>query len=162
MIYAPVAMIQRINAQVEGVEFAPENEYHRRIVSSTLPVVYTLVGEGQVLLGHDELALVKQEYRILCYVDSVKSGEMSDPTIRAHELLAKFLEVWTDRINDDNKETLDDGTEVETTGTRIQLDRSVPIRHTGVRHDMVWLPDTFYVGFMIRLPILIHYGTEVF
>lgn len=162
MIYAPIAMIQRINGQIEGVEFAPEDEYHRRIVASTLPVVYTLVGTGEIVQGKAELALVRQQYRILCYVDAVKSGEMSDPTIRAHQLLARFLEVWTDRINDDNEETLDDGSEIETTGTRIQIDRSLPFRHTGVRHDMVWLPDVFYVGFEITLPILIHYGTEVY
>jgi hypothetical protein len=155
-------MIQRINGEIDGVEFAPEDEYHRRIVSSTLPVVYTLVGNGQMLMGSDEMTQVKQLYRILCYVDSVKSGEISDPTNRAHKLLALFLETWADLSNDDNKETLDDGSEVETTGTRIQIDRSVPIRHTGVRHDMVWLPDVFYVGFEITLPILIHYGTEVF
>lgn len=161
MIKAPIALIQAINATVAGVETAPQDEYYRRIVSADLPVVYTLIGTG-TLTGTAELALTKQVYRILCYVDSTKAGILDDPTQMAHQMLADFLDTWMALINEDGDETLDDGSEIETSGTRIQIDRSVPIRHTGVRHDMTWLPEVYYVGFEIMLPMLIHSGTEVF
>ena len=154
----PIPYIQKINAKIKGVNFAPADKYYRRLVTTKMPIAYTVPGNGSTK-GTALLWIQERNYEIKGFVDPVTSGKFDDPTQKAMELHELFLTTWLGLQNEEENYIFDDGTK---TGYRIQLNGERPITDNGVRHNIEWLPGTLYVGFQLNVPIIIHGGTELF
>ena len=155
VVLMPVDLIQAINAEIQGIEWAPmAEEYPRAMDSGNLPMAVTFPGQGSTK-GRSELRLMDRQYIVDVYVGSVGQGLHAETMIQAMQLDSLFVHAWTNRINDAEEHVLDYG---EDSGVRVDLVRDMPILDSGWRMDMEWLPDVPYYGFRITLPLLLRWG----
>lgn len=155
-VKAPIPLIQAINREIKGIEKAPVN-YPRNLDTANLPMALCFPGAATTS-GQKRLHLQERQYLIDVYVGPVARGIYDDPLQVTMDLLDRFVETWSNLINDEEDWVLDYGVD---SGIRVDLDRSKNISDSGWRMDLQWLPETYYFGFRLTLPILVRWGTEL-
>jgi hypothetical protein len=166
-IEATAPLIQEVNRAISGVEWAPDPEdYPDGDLDSGMPVILVYEGEGMTA-GKENFAAAERNYILECwYANRMSGGNYGSMKLAVSQLLDDVIEAWLARINDDEDHILDWGMVVtdeqsSTTGYRVEMDLSKPIIDSGVREDLEWMPEQFYWGFHVILPMLVRWGSGV-
>lgn len=156
VVLMPVDLIQAINADIPGIEWAPKSEdYPVAVDTASMPMAVTFPGQGSTEVPNNSLRIMERQYLIDVYVEPVGQGLLADIVQQTMALDSLFVHTWTSRFNELEEQVLDFG---DKSKVRVEIVRDTPILDSGWRMDLQWMPEQSYYGFRITLPLLLRWG----
>jgi hypothetical protein len=156
MITHPITLLQAINENIEGVQSAPmlvPNNYS----SAKMPLALTWESQGETR-GQVGSAQTQRNFAIEVMVKPSTVGIVPANFQDTRTLLGRFMDTYLALYNDASDHVLDYGLE---SGIRVQIDKSKPIVDSGADSAMEVLPEVYYYGFRISIPLIIEWGSEL-
>lgn len=156
LIAHPITLLQAINDNIAGVASAPADP-PENYNNASMPLVLVWESQGETR-GQIGRYTTERNYAIEVMVKPATMGFVQENFLETRKLLGLFMDTYMGLYNDSEDYILDYGLE---SGIGVQIDKSKAIIDSGADSAMEVLPEVFYYGFRISVPLIIKWGSEL-
>ena len=155
-ISMPIELLQQINRNIEGIESAPKDAPSNYAAAKMpMALVWESQGENSGQIG---LARTDRNFIIEVLVAPSTTKFVAANFNTTRQLLGRMLDTYMALYSDVEEYILDYG---DPSGVRVQIDKSKPITDSGAEPALEVLPEVYYYGFRISIPMIVRWGSEL-